>query len=68
MPSQLADSDAYVHPDTVEINNYLIDSGVLLEIKRVEKPDLPWVEFVRHADGVEEHHYLMLNHGGLERA
>ena len=65
MPPEYSRPDS-LHVDTRSIYQYLIDTGLVLTVAKVDEWDCPWVDFEHlDDDGVMGYHSLMLNHGGL---
>jgi hypothetical protein len=56
-----------MHADTLELYKWLIDTGNVLEIVKLDELGAgPWGKIIRMVDGVEHFESLLLNHGGLE--
>lgn len=56
-----------MHADTLDFYKWLIDTGNVLEIVKMDEQGAgPWGEIIRIVDGVEHFERLLLNHGGLE--
>lgn len=57
-----------LHPDTVELYEWLIETGAALTIVGVDEdePKMPWGEVCRFHNGSDAWESVGLNHGGLE--
>lgn len=55
-----------LHPETEEVYRWLIETGSVLTIRRMDHLGLPEGEVYRTVDGSRQAEYLLLNHGGLQ--
>jgi hypothetical protein len=57
-----------LHEETVELYDWLIETGAELVVDRIDHLGLPYGKIIRQESDVQASHYLALNHGGIELA
>jgi hypothetical protein len=55
-----------LHKETLDLYDWLIESGTALVIVRFDHLKLPYGKIVRNELNGQASHYLALNHGGLK--
>ena len=67
LPGEFSQDQYTLHDETRAVYLHLIESGQKLFISRIDDDGYPWTEFtIEGQNGTPEHHYLLLNHDGLE--
>ena len=67
-PCEFSEHEYTMHDETRDAYQYLIESGLILEVNKLDNDSYPWVDFEivnRHSQ--VEYHSLMLNHDGIQR-
>ena len=59
-------SEERMHQDTHDVYRWLIDTGGVLTIVKIDEWGLPQGEIRRVIDGEMQWEFLLLNHSGLE--
>ena len=68
MPTEFERPGYRLQDCTRIVYQHLIDTRRILVVEKIDKWSCPWTEsFILVRNGTEEHHWIMINHDGLER-
>ena len=56
----------WLHLETQELYDWLIESGTVVVVSEIDDSGLPYCNVQRTIDGVQWREWLALNHGGIE--